>query len=208
MSKSKIAVTVGIKNAKAGAGIPHGAYTAQLMIDGVYKTGKSQAITLEDEGVIAYDTVSLWATDKALEMGVTSFTMPSKDELDRRLAGNKKSLNSVNKAVTVNPNESKHTSMFKGKGYARAALKRAIEELGIDRVKAVMLDMVEHLDQFEIEFNEKAQKQEDANKTIAQSLFDVCKNTGIDMSASINNAEVLMIYNQLVTQDKQDGDNV
>lgn len=208
IKQQRLSITTGIKSPNKSAGRPFGSYTAALMVDGVYKTGKGISLTKEDKGQIAYDTVSLWALDKAAELEMTTFVMPSKEALDKRILGLGKSVNLGNKALTVNLGESKYTAMFKGKGYARAALKNAIQDLGIDRVKGVMLDLVEHLDQFEIEYNDQAQKQEDANKTIAQSLFDVCKSTGIDMSASINNADVLMIYNQLKTQHKKDLENV
>lgn len=84
----------------------------------------------------------------------------------------------------------------------KAVIKHAISIVGIAKLAAILDDTNQEFDAVSSEQIEIANAEKSANKAIAESMFKVQKETGIDMISKIADPSVLLLFKELVAESK------
>jgi hypothetical protein len=165
---------------------PEGAYEALYTTKEGTNQSKQRALHAHDDK-IAFETVDLWAEDIAKEHGGT-YEKTTKAELDFLL---KNGSARTYKAARVSPTILNNKSQF------RAEMKTAFTHVTPKRLKEVINDGLFLLDQL---VNDK-EKQEEARlsskQALADSLFRIYQDSGVEMIDTVNDDEVKTLYNKL-----------
>lgn len=156
-----------------------GCYSATLYLEDGSKKYKQSAIHLHGDK-LAHEIVDCWAMDMAKEHG-QEYKAYSKD-FTRRKYG----------SAASEPTLKKHFLISK----INTALSKSdcIDDL-IESFEQCVL----HLKDCKIKAKEDLVKKKSANEEIANTMFDIYKKTGMDMSSSISDINILTIYRGLIS---------
>jgi len=178
---------------------PLGAFFASVYIDGRYKCSKEASIAVLGEDV-AHETIELWSQDRIKEFGLKKIVMPTVDELLQRIKKNSGEKCSTGPKLT-NAKKAPLIKVFSTVTIAKANIKAAFHAYGYDRCKSVLDIMMETLEHCYKTEQAQQDKVNDAKAKLAQSMFDIYKESGMDMAASIKDPEVKDLYRRLMADE-------
>jgi hypothetical protein len=176
-----------------------GRMTATLSINSAYSKGKSVSLFGIDSKV-AYDTVDFWAEKTSKELNIP-YRRASYEALMSKIEGVELS---EAEQIEIKHNSS-HPSLtatalgklMRNTRYLQTAIVPVYEVLGLERIKVLFAESIAMLEGLEVEKKAEAEVKTDASKTVATTLFEIYKDKGLDMSATINDVETLKHFRDL-----------
>lgn len=171
-----------------------GRFTAILYKNGAALKSKTMNVASVGEDV-AWETVDLWAKDRAKERGDCDYTPIPKFELLKRISeGSNRKHRATNKSKPA-PNKSRDQAvMFTNLLWFNAAMDQAIINLGLKRVEDIIDQAKDILNTERSTIEEKERKKNEGFRIIASALWNAYKLSGVDMEHTIVDVNVKREY--------------
>jgi hypothetical protein len=149
------------------------------------------------EPEIAYETVDLWAQDRAKEFGLKYIPVSQAHLLSCIETGANRKPYTQAKAVD-------RKSILGNKKYYKDEIRKQFNTLGFERMKEVFKEGTALLNELERERNKIAQNTGKAKTNMAEAMYNTYKETGVDTSLYCNDEEILIAFNSL----KEEGEKL
>ncbi len=146
---------------------------------------------------IAYDTVELWAQDRAKEFGLKYIPVKKAHLLSCIETGPTRKPYTLAKVVD-------RKSLLSNKKYYKDEIRKQFVSLGFERLKDLFKEGTALLNELERERNKIAQNTGKAKASMAKAMYQSFVDTGVDTSIYCNDEEILIIYNALKDNIKRD----
>ncbi len=153
------------------------------------------------EADIAYEIVDLWAQDRAKEFGLKYIQVSKADLLKAIESGTNRKPSTLSKTVD-------RKSILGNKKYYKDEIKKQFSTLGYERMKEVIREGTAFLNELERERNKIAQNTGKAKTNVAQAMYQTYVDTGVDTSVYCNDEEILIIFNALKDNLKENEDSI
>ena len=176
-------------NIRAGKIYKKGCLSSTVIIDGKYSIQMDANVNVHGFD-IAYEMADFWCKEKAKELDIV-YRVKAKHDIRKRLDV------TLAKRDGIEIDDYSELAPFKDMRSMRKLMQYAYEEVGYDRLKLVMGKGLEHVEELKVEKLQSEKRVNDANKELAMSLIRIQKDTGVDISAMVNNDEVMALYNEL-----------
>ena len=181
-----------------------GRLTATLTINGVYNKGKSISLFAVSPE-IAYDTIDFWAETMAQELNLpykkTSFAaLMAKVNGEPLTEQQELANNDLKKVMPPSLTATPLGKLMRNTRYLQMALVPVYEAVGLKRIKVLFAESIAMLEELEVEKEAEAAIKVDASKIVAAAFFEIYADKGIDMSSTINDAEILKQFRILKTE--------
>lgn len=176
---------------KFGKSYKAGCFVATAMVDGVHHSSKDGNINVHGTDV-SFEIVDQWAIETAKELDVEYRRTP-KSELMERLAAWDGDLSVSAQIVTELP----IVKMWSTKNIFRANLKGALKLLGYERCVEMLNYGLAILEELNADNAKKQQDKADADKLMAEAMFNIYKLNNVCMAHSIKDSKILALYTEM-----------
>ncbi len=192
MSHISLGVMAPNKNADKGA------YVANYYEDGKARKSKTVALHIVEHD-IAFQTVDLWAEDKAKEMDL-EYHRTTPDKLAQRLADliNGRPVKSIKK----NKPKTRSTSIIGHSLYFKSEIKKAFPTVTAKTIRRVIAEGLKLLDELEINLVKTQENSSKAKSDMARAMYNTFVDTGIDTSIYCNDTDIVNEFKQLQLERK------
>lgn len=185
-------VSLGVSKAKNSKS---GSFVAIFYEEG--KTKKSKTVSLDVmDAQIAYETVDLWAEDKAKEMNCP-YQKSTFEQLSHRLATAVSG--TLRKGHTIGPTKDKHTtkSNLGNIKFFKMEMRRAFKDFTADKIREVIKEGSKLLNELQREKLKVERNSGKAKADIAKAMYLTFVDTGVDATQWCTDSEIINEFNRL-----------
>lgn len=181
---------------------PKGGFVGNYYEDGQARKSKTISLAVS-EPEIAFETVDLWAEDKAKETGVP-YTKTSFKELQKRLIDNSTGMLKRGSKVTSPPTKSNLGNIK----FFKMEMRRAFKDFGADKIREVLKEGTKLLGELQREKLKIERNSGKAKISIALAMYHTWVETSVDTSIYCTDEKIVGEFKRLQKVNQQGDLNV